>query len=214
MSTKSEIEDLNPLDLIHDAIRILIVNYAGTTLLTGASVSEIYTKRNGVGAFITNLCTGNSKIDIVLTNPDSFAANDAVKYKMKPRTFRVDPEELIKINTQQLKRTKSLIGKKSGNLNLYYTDVALPCAYFMTEYTDNTRDNIKVDLYLPSFAGYDKTIDDDGNVLRTLTDDSVADDVLRQSFVVFRKDNRALYETFKKNAEDILKNSKRVTIEK
>ena len=95
-------------------------------------------------------------------------------------------------------------------MKAYLTDVALPCAYIKAEFEDHTLDNIKVDLYLPNYTGYER--DEQGTYF--LEDPDCSDDTVRQSFMIFRKDTPELYESFSANIDAILGHAKELEVNK
>ena len=195
MASKGEIQNLSHLeDRCGGASRVLIINYAGTSFICAERITNEV--KNAWNIFLYNLLEGKTKVDVVLTNPDSAAAKDAENYKMRPYTLKVPLQKIIPENIQDLKNTM----KKYSNsgIHLYPTDIALPCAYLKAEFKDNPeKDNIKVDMYLPSFAEY----------CPNATPENECDDKLRQSFIIFRDDNPELYNVFSNNMERILEHS-------
>lgn len=91
--------------------------------------------------------------------------------------------------------------------------MALPCAYLKAEFDAPDRDNLKVDLYLPSFTGYGPAVEvRPGRRERTVLDESQCDNSLRQSFLLFRRENPELYQTFSDNMEQILAHSRELEL--
>lgn len=206
MASKSEIQQKARLEYRSDnASRIVIINYAGTSFLASFSITNEV--NNDWTAFMYNLMYRGTEIEIVLTDPNSIAAVDAEKYKMRPYTLNLNLGEIINQNINTLKL--AIKNNKWTNVNYYLSDIAFPCAYFKSEFKDNSeKDNIKIDLYLPSFAQY---VEDENGVL-CATPKEQCDDMLRQSFMIYRKDNEKLYNVFSNNIEEILKHAKERTI--
>ena len=195
MASKGEIQRLSPLEnRCAGASRLLIINYAGTAFLAAERItSEV---KNAWSVFLHNLLSGGTDVDIVLTDPNTPAAHDAERYKMRPQTLKVPLNQIISENIHDLENTMEKY--TDSDICLYLTDIALPCAYLKAEFEEEYwRDNIKIDLYLPSFAEYKPNA----------VPEDECDDRLRQSFVIFRKSNPDLYEVFSKNMERILEHS-------
>ena len=212
MGSKQEIQELYSLEERYlGAKKIVLINYAGTSFFAG----QIVTKEvdSDWGIFLYNMRHGRTKIKIVLTDPDSPAAKDAVLYKMRPKTLRIPLEQIIRINIMEIKHLSNKYLDYDLSLNL--TDISLPCAYLKSEFDDKNKNNIKVDLYLPSFGNYViKEIKNEDKVekFQTIDDELQCDDLLRQSFMVFYRENPQLYEILSKNIDDILEHSKPVDL--
>ena len=101
------------------------------------------------------------------------------------------------------------------NLRLSLTPVALPCAYFRSEFEDPNRDNIKIDLYLPNYSQYSFYEQSEGLIHKIeemrIPDEFGADDEVRQSFMVYKQTNPKLYLSFSKNLDNIVANSVEIT---
>lgn len=94
------------------------------------------------------------------------------------------------------------------NFKVYLTTISLPCAYIKAEFEeDHDLDNIKVDLYLPTFGEYKQV----GNGKYKLKNNEDSDDSVRQSFMLFRKEVPELYEAFSKNINDILLHAEEIS---
>lgn len=214
MGTKEEIQKKFSLESRYKGASLLVViNYAGTSFLTGKRIvdspdyeeSDDYDDWN---VWFYNMLQGRTKIRIVLTDPRSAAASDAEKYKMKPQNLKCDPEQIIPTNIETLENHMTQF--PNCDLKAYLTDVALPCAYIKAEFEDHTLDNIKVDLYLPNYTGYER--DEQGTYF--LEDPDCCDDTVRQSFMIFRKDTPELYESFSANIDAILGHAKELEVNK
>ena len=204
MASKGKIQELYSLESrCRGAKRIVLVNYAGTSFIAGRSVTNEV--ESEWGRFFYNLLWGGTEVDIVLTDPQSAAAADAVRYKMRPRTIR-ESCAIDEIIPQNLAVLRDLAVRfPESRIRCFLTDVALPCAYFKNEFEDESRSNIKVDLYLPAFSGYDPRT----GVLELAEE---CDNDQRQSFLVFRGRQPELYRTFSRNIERILENSRPVNL--
>ena len=216
MDTKGEIQRLYSLEERSlGAKRLTLINFAGTSLLIGREASYDY--RTDWEQFLIEMQKGksNAEIIVVLTDPNSNAAQDAIQYKMRSRSLRQDTE-LSRVIPANLEKMVTLIKNyPEWNLRLHTTDVALPCAYFRSEFQDPTRDNIKIDLYLPIFSSYGEIENHERFKTRTvkerrIPDDQLSDDEARQSFIVFRKTTPDLYASFSKNMDDIIAHSKEI----
>jgi len=206
LASKGQIQDTISLESrCKGARRIVLINYAGTSFLASKKITA--DAKSDWFRFLNNMMYGGTSVEIVLTQPNSSAAEDAVKYKMRPETLKKSLHNIIQENIDQFKETAEL--NPDYKMELYLTDIALPCAYFMCEFDDQERDNIKIDMYLPSFGIYEMR--EGGS---QLTDPSQADDNLRQSFMIYRKNNPDLYKVFRKNMEDIINHSEWQSLER
>ncbi|OUQ55658.1 hypothetical protein B5E58_11925 [Tyzzerella sp. An114] len=197
MSSKGNIQDIIPLEKRCGGARIItIVNFAGTGLIAGPIITPEV--RGEWKHFFYNIPFGGTKLRIVLVDPTSNACKDAIDYKMRPLTMNKDCpiENIIPKNLATLK--EYIISYPNADVDVYLTKVALPCAYMKSEFDDETKDNIKIDLYLPSFGEYSDGI---------LQESWQCDDQLRQSFMIYRKYQKELYEVFSNNIEEIIKHS-------
>lgn len=212
LTTKGDIEQgknkISLSDRCLDAKKITLVNFAGSSFIANDLISSNYQCENeNWGNFLWNLQhTTDNKLDIVLVDPDSYAAQDAINYKMRPQNLKVPLEKIIPTNIITLKQGIRFL--PYDNLRLFFTDVSLPCGYFMNEFDDETRDNIKVDIYLPSFSDYIET--DNGD--KILKDNNQSDSNQRLSFTVWRKENTELFQLIKNNIINIINHSKRIDI--
>ena len=202
LASKEEIEKMSRLEYrSSNASRIVLINYAGTSFIASFSITDEV--NNDWTAFMYNLMHRGTQIEIVLTDPNSEAARDAEKYKMRPYTLNTELNQIIQTNISSLEI--SIRNNRWKNVNYYLTDIALPCAYLKSEFIDDRdKDNIKVDIYLPSFAEYVRN--EKGNLCATPKEQ--CDNELRQSFIIYRKDNEKLYNIFSNNIEQILKHAK------
>ena len=87
MGTKEEIQKKFSLESRYKGASLLVVvNYAGTSFLTGKRMLIVLTMRSLMttidwNVWFYNMLQGRTKIRIVLTDPRSTAASDAEKYK-------------------------------------------------------------------------------------------------------------------------------------
>ena len=177
-----------------------LLAYAGLLLLSGLLLGDPEEVFPGL-------------VRIVLTDPDSHAAGDAARYKMRPRTLMEDCP-LDQIIGRNIHTLRDLVWRyPECDLGCFLTDVALPCAYLKAEFDDPDRDNLKVDLYLPSFTEYGPAVEvRPGRREQTVLDESQCDNRLRQSFLIFRKEQPELYQTFSDNMEQILAHSRELKL--
>ena len=208
IASKGEIEQDEAFNLderCKDANYLLVIAFAATTFLAGRLVSKsCYGPK--WRRFFNELAESKAKIDIVTLAAGSPAEEDAVKYKMRPLTINssMDLDNIVASNQKSLR--DSILQNGLKNVQLYETDIALPVSYVVAEFEDSSRDNIKVDLYLPIINDYNE---DTGEEERRLIDESRCDTTVRHSFVIFRNDKSTekLYYALRRNAEDILKHS-------
>lgn len=211
MAPKRKIEQISSIRTrCAGAEKVVQIVYANTSFLAGLKVTgeadSLWTASMG------QIYATAKEIHMVLTDPESDAARDAALYKMRPSSLRISPEKIIAKN---LKEIMFILPKYSDkkNIRVYLTDIALPCSYFQCEFKDHRRDNIKIDLYLPSFAGYEEAEETEkpGEAKEfRITDEKQSDGSQRQSFVIFRKDNPELYEIFSNNMKEIVNHSNKI----
>ncbi len=172
MADKSEIEECLPLnDREENAIEIRLVNYAGTSFLSNSEIADSYDEK--WKQWFESALEGSVKITLVLTDPNSYAAKDAEKYKMyPPMGSKAEIKDIISKNIEKLNELYK--GHKNIKLVAYLTDIALPYAIFETRFKNSDKNHIKVDLYSPL----------------TFNDDK------RPCFMVYKKENPKLYKHF------------------
>lgn len=201
---------------IEHAKRITLINYAGSSFITGQLTAPVYSVH--WGNEFNRLLAADAEVVVVLTDPASFAAQDAIKYKMRPQKLRLENTEdqtcIERIIPGNIAELKAMVHKYPDcNLAFYITDIALPCAYFRSEFEDINRDNIKIDLYLPTFAEYGTPVKkNNGTINVELLDISEADDIQRQSFMIFKNDNPELYTIFSRNMDRIIEHSTQINL--
>ena len=212
IATKAEIEQdetFNLDDRCKDAKYLLLIAYAATSFLSGRLISPDCYGPKWL-RFFNQLAESKAAIDIVTLSPGSFAETDAADYKMRPLTLScpVKPANIVSINHKSLKHLITQYDLK--NIHLYVTKIALPVSYVVAEFEDPSKDNIKVDLYLPIINDYNEDVDQEGK--KWLIDKSRCDNTVRQSFVIYRADKSTekLYKALRRNAEDILKASEKL----
>lgn len=191
LTFKEELEDEKRYPFyrrVSGAKRIKILNFAGTSFIAGIEVADANEVQEPLRQwFETRILNGEIEATVVLTQPGSFADEDASNYKMYPRWPKVDTKkEIIKRNLDTL--TAFQKKKKDAKLHLFTTDICLPYGIFIVECEDRDNDYMKIDLYAPV----------------------IGEDKYRPSFYLFRKnrETRELYNFFMKNFEDVLKTSK------
>lgn len=153
------------------ARQIRLVNYAGTSFLANDKISTCYDRE--WEQWFKKALAGGVHLDLVLTKPNTAAAQDAERYKMYPSKGLVeDKRNLILRNYEAI---EEFIKEQPGlKVIARFTDIALPYALFETIFQDDTKNHIKVDLYSP------------------LTQN----DNQRPSFMVYNSRNPELYEHF------------------
>ena len=206
MDTKEKLQEKFSLeDRYQGASRIVIINYAGTSFLTGRLL--VKNSNPEWNDWFDRTTKGDTEIHIVLTDPASPAAKDAEQYKMKPKILRCKSEEIISNNIDELRR--HMAKYPDSNLRAYITELSLPCAYIKAEFHNNPDlDNIKVDIYLPIYTNY--VTDPDGNY--QLENPDICDDTVRQSFMVLKRETPDLYNSFSANIEAILKHAEKMDL--
>jgi len=179
---------------------IILINYASTSVITSRLVSRTYNP--AWLRMFRGLRSGKTEIHMVLTAPDSPAAQDAVNYKMKPETLKVKAEDIIKLNVEMLKRDV-IVENLEENIHLYFTKIALPCAFMLCKNKKKPQMNtIKVDLYMPIINDYEYIKERSEYRLK---DPKKCDENKRLSFVVYNDgDQKELYQELEKDILDIL----------
>ena len=131
------------------------------------------------------LANSKTNVEMILTTPDSEAMKEAIKSKKLGNDAKENREQEIFYEARDnVKDPESIFVKaaRENRFKLYYTNISLPYALFITEYEDGYEflDNIKVDLYSPY----------------------IGSSVRRRTFYVFREDTEN-FEFFLRNYEDI-----------
>lgn len=173
-------------EVLYDVKKITLVNYAGTSFISGIDIALSYKEHDSLKRwFMNHLVNGDIIADIILTDPASRAAMDAAEFKMYPPDGIVPKDEIIISNLNRLFELKKKYPQ--AKLNIYLTEVALPYGLMKTEHANPENNHIKVDLYSP------------------LTEN----DRDRPSFFLLEKnrDTSELYYFFSKNAETIRGNA-------
>ena len=202
LSFKKKTEDgkFYPLfEKLYDVTKMTFLNYASTTFVSGIDVAEVYHERDDLKRlFKAGLARGDIAIDMILTDPHSYAAQDAAENKMFPRELRIDRNRIIIHNLNLLLQFKRRY--KDAKLTISLTQVALPYGVMVTEHRDPVNNHMKVDLY----AGHPEFSDHPESDAFTESDD------YRPSFYLL-KDNMAtetLYDFFSNNIKTMKKYSK------
>ena len=179
MGTKRCIEDgLTLEEREKGAKKIRILNFAGTSFLANKEIATAYGE--DWRKWFEDALMGGVAIDMILTAPDTAAADDAAKYKMYPTAGSDVPSEVIieknfRILSEIDERVNSL---KNDNPDIKLiarkTEIALPYAVLETIFDDQSKNHIKIDLYSPLTNNDDK----------------------RPSFMIYKADHRELYDHF------------------
>lgn len=193
ITTKQQLEDtLSLKEREGGASKIRLVNYAGTSFLANKSISTYYDEE--WEQWFHDALRGKTILEIVLTKPDTPAAEDAVKFKMyPPQGCDIDPYRLIEENRNKLGLLYHSIKElRTENpqikLIAHQTEIALPYALFETIFPNNIDNHIKVDLYSP-LTGNDHE---------------------RPSFMVYKAENPKLYQHFSTTISNIIQYSEEV----
>lgn len=167
MSTKEDIQRFPLFQRLYGVKKLTFLNFAGTSFISGINVADIYGVDMMTQWFQKNVINGNIEIEVILTNPKSFADTDASKYKMKPSgrlnsnlrknyTLKDEifsDEELynfiIRENFNMICDFK--LRHNKNNIKVYYTDVVLPYGIMKSEfdYDLSDSDNMLINLYAP-----------------------------------------------------------------
>lgn len=133
---------------LYDVDRITLMNFAATTFMAGYDIATIYESSDYLRRlFQSRLMSGDITVEAVLTNPYSYAAIDAEKYKMFPSGATVSNKEIIINNLNSFYKFKER--NPRANIKIYLTDIALPYGLITTEHKNKNNNHIKVDMYAP-----------------------------------------------------------------
>ena len=150
MEFKEDTEDSGayPYEKLYDIKKIMLLNFAATTFLSGCDIADIYKSNEYFRRrFLSKLLNGDIEVEAVLTRPDSYAAIDAEKYKMYPAGSKEKQENII------LRNINKFFSLKEANpdirMNIRLTDIALPYGLMITEHENSENDHMKVDIYAP-----------------------------------------------------------------
>ncbi len=165
--------------------KLTLMNFAASSFISSVKIASVYKGNDYLkNWFVYNLINGNIEVDMILTNPYSYAANDAAEFKMYPsgKNDAVAKDEIILNNLNTL--YNFMQNYPSANLKVYLTDIALPYAVAIADNINSDNDHMKVDLYSP-------LINDDKN---------------RPSFYLLRNnpDTERLYNFFRNNLDSVL----------
>lgn len=133
---------------LYDVKHMTFLNYASTTFVTGVDIADIYKESDDLKRFFwEKLACGDISADMILTDPHSYAAQDAADYKMFPQNPNRDvPSNRIIIhNLNALFKFKRKHPK--AKLKIHLTQIALPYGIMMTEHRNPQNNHMKVDLY-------------------------------------------------------------------
>ena len=201
MTRRCDTKSPSVWELFQGVKNALVICYTGTAFFTRKSVDNtsetlFHLQRNPL------LCLArDAQVTFVVLDPESYAAEDAKKYKIKIEKFNegCDVNTLFEKNFASARGINTYLQMSDNevpNITVLATDIALPCAYFLTEYGENnSRNRIRVDLYLPTIDGK-------------------SDWITRQSFIVWEWKEKELYSSLKQNALDIVKTSRDYTATK
>lgn len=162
--------------------RLLLVNFAGTTFVSGADIDDMYLISEPYKRwFAEKLTEGKLVAECCINNPYSDAARDAAVNKMKPvGGGRIPIDEIISHNISVLLDFKRR--HPDSRINLYVTNKFLPYGIMVAETEDISKQFIKIDLY----------------------DDSIPNDTFRHSmYLTSELETRALHDSFAQIAENI-----------
>lgn len=170
---------------------IRVLNYAGTTIVdpNNSDYTNFSEKDELSTALFRVLDRENVKFTIILTNPESEAAREAIRSrKVINNKYNDTNREMIFADAcDALKKALSDGGDlhnayKGNRINCRLTDIALPYGLFQVIYNDASKNHIKVDLYSPE-------IPDEGE---------------RRTFYIYESKNKEDYNFFDTNIKNIL----------
>lgn len=190
-----------------DACIVRIVAFAATSFLAGNQISkdvDVYDPQD-FEHFMDMLKRG-VHIDLVLAAPDCKNMEDLIRYQLRPKrsSNAVNKKYPFRLNYIRLKWIMDSIpttGIENSHLNVYIAPFNMTCSYFQTRYEDISKDEIKVDMYIPMFSSYEG---DNGNIN---IPNGTPDDSYRPSFLVGR--GHELYSMFDSNIKDMISECQR-----
>lgn len=154
-----------------DAKQIRLVNYAGTSFLANKTIVSCYDRE--WARWFKKAVEGELQLDLILTKPNTPAAEEAARYKMYPAVGGVeDKRKIISGNYEGIQELVHNLPKL--RVMARFTDIALPYSLHETIFQEKSKNHIKVDLCSP------------------LT----GDDGQKPSFIVYNSENPELYEHF------------------
>ena len=198
MTRRCDLKSPPVYELFKDVTNALVICFTGTTFFTRKSVDNTsetlyHLQRNPLLSL-----PKHAQVTFVVLDPESYAAEEAKKYKIKIEKFKegCDINTLFEKNFASACRINTYLQMSDNevpNITVLATDIALPCSYFLTEYGENdSRNKLRVDLYLPTIDGK-------------------SDWITRQSFIVWEWKEKELYSALKQNAQDIVRASRDYT---
>lgn len=133
---------------LHDVKKVTLLNFASSSFIAGIDIAEIYKETDTLKRwFEKRLVDGDITVDIIITDPLSFAAKEAAEFKMFPQHLKTNRDDIIISNFNKLVRFKSANPK--AKLNIYLTNLSLPYGVMITEHKNRADDHMKVDMYAP-----------------------------------------------------------------
>ena len=133
---------------LFDVKKITLLNYAASSFVSGIEIASVYEESDSLKRwFMYHLANGDIIADIILTDPLSYAAQDAADFKMYPESINSDvpKDEIILRNMNKL--FLFMREYPQAKLNVYLTNIALPYGIMMTEH----KEVIQNDGRRPSF---------------------------------------------------------------
>lgn len=170
-------------EILHDVKKITLLNFASSSFIAGIDIASVYEENDDLKRWFSyHLIHGKIEATVVLTNPHSYAAQDAALFKMYPEGLTREKDEIIPGNMNKL--FKFISENPAARLNVHLTDIVLPYGLMITEHHNPANDHIKVDLYAPV----------------------ISNDKKRPSFYLLKsdRDTRELYTFFEENVRKII----------
>lgn len=173
MSTKDKIQAFPLAQRLYGVKKLTFLNFAGTSFISGINIAEQYKNDEMSDWFKRNILSGNIDVDIILTNPKSYADIDASLYKMNPEkknsllkeNYTLGSENysgkelhqfIIRENFNTICDFKLRHNKE--NIKIYYTDIALPYGIMKSEFNIDKKElnNMLINIYSPLIHDADR----------------------------------------------------------
>ncbi len=137
-----------------DILMIRIMNLAGTSIVLPDYVAP---NMNTIKQYVDNALTLGAALEMIITDPNSYAAKDAAVKMFNP--YMINQVDTIKISYDKIRTmmSKDSLYKTAYNsmprrFQAYTTDIVMPYSIMQIVYKPESasKNHIKVDLYSPN----------------------------------------------------------------